>query len=418
MKLKKNNIILLSLILGSTMFVTTAFAEVNTKNGYVQLKDALKLTSANCADKFHNFTTSYSYTIKDNDDLIYSNSNTSKYDLKNTAKELTSTIKESNSILNQSTTDYDDNNISISKSTLGDTYNVNEYTENRHMKLYSDQFAADGSNDMEKIADALVGNLQDSLVVTVNSDGSKLLSASLKENQIPSIINALIAYEVRNSFRDAGISTGNTSQYIITHDIYAKSIASNIKLTKEGLVDSILATLEISGKDKNGIAHTFSYDFLYKLSDVNNTTVTKPDLTGKKINKTVQSKNQIVTSPIPIDPKLYQKYLGEYSADIVIEKEDKFIKIGTANVNINEITDKAVNGDYSETYLKGYENYDKKNPSFKFSATNTNNSDDFQFKTEDGQLGHIYMYPKDSVINFSCPSKNVVNMGIFNKVFK
>ena len=53
---------------------------------------------------------------------------------------------------------------------------------------------------MEKIADALVGNLKDAVVVTENSDGSKTLSGSLSESQIPALINAVVSLQSKSEF--------------------------------------------------------------------------------------------------------------------------------------------------------------------------------------------------------------------------
>ena len=56
MKLKKKSAIMLSFILGGTLFVSTAFADVISKSGYEQLKDSVKTTGSKCSDQIKNFT--------------------------------------------------------------------------------------------------------------------------------------------------------------------------------------------------------------------------------------------------------------------------------------------------------------------------------------------------------------------------
>ena len=418
MKFKKNTVLLLSLVLGSTMFVTTAFAEVNSKNGYVQFKDSLKLTSDSCRSKLDNYTTNFTYSIKDNDLLLVSESSISKYDIKNTAREgkrvNNNLDQNSNKLLKAEYSSYEDNKINISTDNNGDKYYVTEFASSRNLQLFPEYCKTENTKDIEKVIDAVIGNLQDSLVVNQNSDGSKLLSASLKESQIPAIVNALVTYEAKNSFRDASMYFRDSNTSAIKNDMYLKSVDANIKINKSGLIDSILGTLQLSGKDAKGIAHTYTYDILFKLTDVNSTTVKKPDLTGKNIEKSTQSNSNTYIK----DAKTLQKYLGKYSTDIFIEKDNNFIKIGSRNLNITEINDKSVIGEYSETYLKGYENFDKKSASFKFTASFTNNGYEARFSSPGStDKGTLYIEQSQPYIGFFYDGQKL-NSGNFIKIIQ
>ena len=68
------------LLVGTVMFATTAFAEVTSKSGYDQLKDALKYTSSSCSSKLLSFTINSSFVIKDNGTIISQSKGVKKYD--------------------------------------------------------------------------------------------------------------------------------------------------------------------------------------------------------------------------------------------------------------------------------------------------------------------------------------------------
>jgi hypothetical protein len=87
MKLKKKTAMAISFALGVFMFSATAMAEVTSKNGYTQLKDAIKYTAKSCTETLPNYTLSISSVIKDGGKVLSSDDSLNKYDLKNQAKE-------------------------------------------------------------------------------------------------------------------------------------------------------------------------------------------------------------------------------------------------------------------------------------------------------------------------------------------
>lgn len=85
MKIKKKTAMLVSFALGTLLLATTAVADIATKSGYDQLKDALKLTAGNCSDKFNNFTMDISIVAKDNGNILSSQNEVTKFDRIKTA---------------------------------------------------------------------------------------------------------------------------------------------------------------------------------------------------------------------------------------------------------------------------------------------------------------------------------------------
>ena len=198
MKFKKKTAIIISFALGTVMFATTAMAEVVSKSGYDQLKDSLKYTAESCTTKLPNYTMDMSFVIKDNGTIISSYNSVIKCDVSKQASEEVSTSLEGST--KNENYNYSDKNININKSMDQNVYYISEYTSPRKDTSFKNPFKEKQAGDIERIADAIIGNLKDSVVVTENSDGSKQLSGSLTESQIPAIANALVSFQSKNAF--------------------------------------------------------------------------------------------------------------------------------------------------------------------------------------------------------------------------
>jgi len=356
MKLKKNTAMILSFALGTTMFATTAMAEVISKNGYDQLKDSLKYTAESCTTKLSNYTMDISFVIKDNGTVIYSESSLNKYDVSKQAMENVNSRLENSTKTEQYY--YADKNCNINRDDKQNIYYVTEYTTPHEVKSFTNPFKEKEAGDVERIADALVGNLKDSVVVNQNPDGSKQLSGSLSESQIPSLINAVVSLQSRNAFGNGSNNESNMPK--ITKDIFVKEVKGNMIVNKDGLIESILGTGVISGKDESGKDHNLTFELLAKMFNVNSTTIKKPDLSGNKVEKTIEKDYSKLSN--------HEKYIGKYKTDILIEKYGKFQKIGERFVDITQIDSNSVSGRYYEEYTKGYEDYGTNKKDFKFDS--------------------------------------------------
>lgn len=357
MKLNKKTAVIVSFALGSVMFATTAMAQVLTKSGYDQLKDSVKYTAESATTKLTSYTGDVSISIKDNGNVVYSNDSISKVDVAKGADETIETRIDGSKKTERY--NYSDVNGYISKDSSKNIYTTTAFTTPHKITTSQNPFKEEGATDMEKIADAVVGNLKDAVVVTQNSDGSKTLSGSLSEAQIPSIINAVISLESKRAF---GNNPNNESSIPkITNDVFVKDVKGNMVTTKDGLIQTVLGTGVISGKDAKGVEHKLTFELLAKMTDVNTTKVNKPDLTGKKVEKNVEQDYSKLTNP--------EKYIGKYKTDILIEKDAKFVKIGERFVDITAVDNKGVSGRYYEDYAKGFEEYAVNKKDFKFSST-------------------------------------------------
>lgn len=415
MKLKKKTVMIMSLAIGTIMFATTAMAEIKAKSGYEQLKDALKYTADSCtsSSKLSNYTMELSFYVKDNGNVVSSSEGTNKYDLLKSARENTTNGFDGKNKANSYY--YSDKTCSVSHDYDQNVYYVNQYSDNNQNEFVRNPFKEKEASDIEKIADALVGNLKDSVVVKQNEDGSKELSGSLTEAQIPAIVNAVISFQVKKRFGAFDSSDRQNTMSKITKDIFVKEVKGNMTVDKNGMMQNLLGTGTLSGKEDDGTEHTLSFEILCKITDINKTAVNKPDLTGKKVEKsTVQSDK--LTNP--------DKFIGTYKNNIIIEKDGKFEKIGERVLKIAHIDDKNVSGSYSEEYQKGYEEYAADKKTFNFDAKFNNNdklSAEFDYKTSSGKAttGSIYLDQWSAKVNFSIPEQTraVLDNGEFNRVF-
>lgn len=417
MKIKKKTAMLISFAVGTIMFTTTAMAEISSKSGYDQLKDALKYTAEACTEKLSNYTMDLSFVLKDNDKIISSESTLNKYNVSTNSRENISTsIQGTNKVENYY---YADKNGYITYNNNQDTYYVNEYTSPREDNSFKNPFKEKEAKDIEKIADALIGNLKDYVVISQNPDGSKELSGSINESQIPALVNAVTSFQFKNSFggyRAARLGVNESSMPRITEDVFVKEVKGKAVVSKDGLIQSILGTGVLSGKDEHGVEHTFTFELLCKISDINSTVVNKPELSGKKVEKSIERNYDKLSKP--------EMYTGTYKNNIIIEKDGKFEKIGERIVDITQVDDKGVVGRYHEEYKKGYEDYSSKPKDFKFEAKfqNAPHHATFNYTNPSGKImeGSMGINPYSANIYFNIPESikgNIIFDGQFNRVF-
>ncbi|AJA46623.1 hypothetical protein CPAST_c05230 [Clostridium pasteurianum DSM 525 = ATCC 6013] len=422
MKFKKKTLMAISFALGTLMFASTAMAEAATKSGYEQMKDSLKYTGKQTSTGLSSYTMEGSMIIKDGSTIVSYENSINKYNLTNKTKE---TIGETyNGKSKKGSYMYLDKNTAISKYTgqessdgyKNDSYYVTNYKSHDNTEpniLPHNPFEQAGAEDLEKIADALVGNLKDIVAVNVKQDGSKELSGTVNNTQIPSIANALLSYKFKDMFNSNDPNYSKMPKLI--EDISIKNVKGNMTIDKSDLIKTGLVSGIISGKDKNNTFHDLTFEMMLKIYDVNSTKINKPDLSGKNvIEETKTSNYDKLTNP--------EKYIGKYTSTIAIEKDGKFIKIGESTVNIEKIDTENISGTYEEKYLPGYEKSNSKKFSFTGKFYKDKNHSPYAAKiTSDSEKnldGEIYLNSDAATIDISSPNLNASGHGSYTKVFK
>lgn len=399
MQFKKKTVMLVSFTLGTLLVATTALADIANKSGYDQLKEAIKVTAEQSSEKFDSFTMDFSIELKDNGKTLMTENSVQKYDrIKNASESITSGV--SLNRYNNNSKTYSDKKTMIRVSESDPTYYVTEFTKEREEEGFTNPFKEDRAGDLEKIADAIVGSLKDHVVVTTNVDGSKGLEGSLSELQIPALVNAVASYTLKQEFN------GNQdSMPHLTTDVFVEEVTGTAKVNKDGVMESILGSAVLSGKDVQGTVHKVTVEVLAKLSGINSTTVTKPDLTGKKVITDIARNEK---SGLEISNP--EKFIGKFSNNILIEKDNKFVKVGERILEITQFDNNSVAGHYYEEYKPGFEEYAKNKSDFKFTAQRPEekNRSDFEITTESGSKGNIYFDEHGGKIHFNL---NTASMG-------
>lgn len=411
MRKNKKMMMVLSFCLGAVLFVTTAFAEIATKSGYDQIKDAAKFTAESCAERLNNYTIEGTMVIKGNEKTIFSSNFTQKFDRVKRASENSMATKLLN-IEDVSSHSYNDSKQSIWYDNDSDTYTVVEHSYDNAARLFSNPFKEERAKDLEKIFDALVGNLKDYVVVEEKPDGSKELSGSISEAQIPALINAVASFGLKQAVSESIGREQEALIPVVKEDIFVKNVKGKALINKDGIIESIYGSGELSGRDKQGNVHNFSLEVLGKVVDINSTIVSMPDLTGKKVVR----HSDVSLEKSSID----KKFIGKYKSDIVTQKDGSYIKIGERILEITDISNGNVEGHYYEQYKPEFSEYDRLD--FRFDANMDMKNGSFEYTSLNGQKnkGNIYFDERMGKVHFIINSGGKVHGydSIFSRVFE
>ncbi|NLD48606.1 MAG: hypothetical protein GX660_15700 [Clostridiaceae bacterium] len=360
MRKNKKLIMLLSFCLGAAIFITTAFADAVSTSGYEQLKDAFKHTTKSLSKDLDSFTLEAAYSLKDNNKVLVSMNATSKHSIKDNRKEDISTAQTSQ--IKETNYSFTDEKRNISYNRSEDTYYVYNYMEpNADSAKFDDPFDSEQFKDVEKIIDALLGNLRDHVIVSKNPDGSKEFSGSISDSQMPALVNAVSTYFFKQTITPGLSNSKEITFPELVNDIFIKSVSGRASVNNDGIIDNLFASFILSGQDKDGNDHEISLEAVFKVLNINETSVESPDLTDKKVvEKKVDNSSW--------ESAVTEKYLGKWKCDIVLDDADKFVKIGEKYVEITSIDDKNVYGRYYEVILDENSSHAKNRKDFEFKA--------------------------------------------------
>lgn len=438
MKGKRKIAMILSFCLGAAMFVGTAFADVSSKGGYSQFKDAIKDTVAACIDGYDSYTVEVAASLKLDEELLISNRMMSKNDNVGGKTEDVDFIDFGKGE-EQRTYSYTDLSTSINRYAYAqDVYYVHEFEgERSHITTHrADPFKEEGAEDIEKIFDAMIGNLKNHVVVESNGDGTKKFSGSISDTQIPPIINAVASFAFKQSIGsyDTGVvslalkesdTTGLDDAYEgddywmkkilqLKRDVFIRTVSGRANVNEDGIIENLFASVILSGKDEDGEESVLVFEMVIKLYNINSTVITRPDLTGEKVE---------TYTPYKYTDKLKKsKLVGSWKHDIIIEKNDELIKIGERIIEITDVGEQSVIGKFKEVIKDEYTEYEilKGELDFKVDASDYN----FYFEGTDdaGEVITGYMWFEDSYIELTLDMKdmNLYERGYnrqYNRVF-
>ena len=434
MKILKNKKLLmsLSLVVGILLIMATAFADSINKSAYEQLKDSIKFTTFEMDKNVGSSTSTVNVILKDNDRMVFLMTTTDKSNKTGNMNENT-TLTEYAGGKSTVSYHYNDDTTQISYDSGSDTYYVYEYTNfDSSYYGYSQEnpFESEYARDVEKIFDAVVGNLRNYVTVTESPDGSKEFGGSLTDAQIPALINAIASFASKQYFDQSVNSAEMPSKAYdeirsyeeyndmslpeMSGDISIKSVSGTAKVNADGIMDSIFITGVLTGKDKSGSVHDLSAEILIKIEDINSTVLTKPDLTGKNV---VINKNEDIIKPTDT---LSPKFVGAYKSDIILDSQNELVKIGERLIVITEISGANVKGNFTETYFAGYEDRYDDMSEFDFEAESSDPfSLYFQFTDKSGNLqtANMYFDPNAYTIQFYLDARMNKENSTYSRIF-
>ncbi len=358
MRKRKGAVTLLCIVVGLAIFATTAFADILLGSGYSNLKDTGKRTVNMVYNgDVRNFSMEGKMALKDSNGTVYHQAyTTTKTDLVDFRTETNSTDTEGNET--NSYYYYTDSRMMVSNNSREpDIYYVNNFEPQLSAKEIKERILSEKNpleqeefKDIEKIADALVGNLADVIHVSQSADGTRVYNAELNETQVPPVVNAIISFGLKQSMFNEYSYRGGMNSAVkmpkIVDEIYIESVTGFAKENNLGMIESAVGQAVFSGKDDVGQVHKFIVEVDVRFYDVNNTTFMSPDLTGKK--------TEVSTINPTSNGRWGNKYVGTYKSYIVEDKGERFEQVGTRFIEITSANGDTVSGRFYEVFEPGY----------------------------------------------------------------
>jgi hypothetical protein len=289
--MKKGFVILGAIGISSVVMVTSGFAAMASTSGYSVYKDAIKATRT-----LDSVSLSGALSLTDNGASLLSATGNAKANLANEAQSGSATIDNNGK---QLTVDfYRQNNQTVTKSSASDVYYQEQgrIEKDKNEKPESKQIP----QEVENIIDSLVGNLQNSVTLDSKSDGTKEVSVSLTNAQLPPVVNAVGSLLIKNAMdgkelhKQKGEIPGIDFQPTLpalTQNVMIQQVDVKAVITADNFIQHQEAAITVSGKDAAGVAHQVVLQLNADLSGFNATTPATIDLTGKNV-KVIQHNNK------------------------------------------------------------------------------------------------------------------------------
>ena len=293
---KKMTAIGASIAVGTLLLCTAAFAGASGNSGYGTFKTAVEN-----ALQAKNTTANVQVTVQDNGKALVDTTAAMKLD--ETTKAMSGTITVTTDGVTKTTSVYRQSGQMVTKDSSSDVYQVFTQKARGDETARADRDKMDASKiqDLEKVVDALVGNVQDNFTLETNSDGTKTVSLSLAENQVPALANALASLALKNS--DGGMHHGMMAGGpagdqaalqlpVLTDGIKIDSIEMKAAINDADLITGETMVITVSGSDAQGYPHELTINAKSDFSGYGTTVADTVDLTGKNIQQVTHQRGQ------------------------------------------------------------------------------------------------------------------------------
>jgi hypothetical protein len=290
-EVKKGFVIIGAIGISSVVMVTSGFAAMASSSGYSVYKDAIKATKS-----LDSVALSGGISLKDNGASLINVTGNVKANLVNETESGSAIID--NNGKQQTVEVYKQSNQTITKSSASNVYyqKLERADKNKNEKPESKQIP----KEVENIIDSLVGNLQNSVTLDNKADGTKAITLSLSNAQLPPVVNAMGSLLIKNALDEK--ESHNNQEKIpgidfkptlpaLTQNVRIDQIDIKANINKTNFIQHQEASITISGKDASGVSHQVILQLNADLSGFNTTTPDTIDLTGKNV-QVVQNTNK------------------------------------------------------------------------------------------------------------------------------
>ena len=375
-KTGKRTLSIVAIILGISLFTGAAFADLVLGSGYTQLKQSVKTTAEELVT-LPNVTGRISASIALDGQVVEAHESIVFLALDQNLQMTYERSKQSDYSYSEQGLDY----YSLVNFATQETLRwsevpegmVNHSASQNVYTLYQDGYSGYDAHilsenpfdypiaaDMEKVMDALVGNLSNLVMVSSHDEG-KEFTGTLGEAQIPVLVQALSSYvfkEMSGAYlpemeaQDYGTSYNpeayNSGLLPFYDNIAIETVRGNAITDSADRIRVLTFDVTIGGTDRQGMKHSLELALEMNLDDIGTTLLQWPDISTMNV--------EIVHRDTTMDSQIMPaREVGRYVGDIILDTGDAYIKIGERQLEILEANAAYVQARYQEVYLPEYE---------------------------------------------------------------
>ncbi|MCL2497276.1 MAG: hypothetical protein FWF06_01525 [Symbiobacteriaceae bacterium] len=372
---------LLLLVIGATLFAGVALADLAIGSGYQQLKSNLYTTSHTLAQRT-NYTATLGAKVTLDGVLLAEISGLYAFDL-------------ASGLVYEGTTAWY-NNIFGAQPYGSRSHNLINLTQKERLQWREEALtpAAEQSyylwkdtgltanlriidegilnreqvTDLERIFDAVVGNLASLVQVSSSGDG-KEYSLQIDELQVPLLVQALTSYIGKElsggydyaddpldwePYNEESLKALDRRHLLpLTNGASLTLVRGEATSDSAGSITSGYLEFTISGRDARGEEHVITAVMQGAISEVGSTALTWPELAEQQVTVYYPYGQAVYNE----DYIMQDREAGRYVADIVLDTGEAYLKIGERTLLL-EVTPEKVTGYYGEEFYSEYRDYD------------------------------------------------------------
>ena len=205
----------------------------------------------------------------------------------------------------------------------------------RDSHLTSSIMGEERLNDLEKVFDALIGNLANLVQEEASPEGGSHFSGTVINAQLSPLIQALGSFYGSTIMERVILDNGNVFSRARVNDISIDQITGDAWQTSEGLLNKVTVQIKLHGTDETGKLRQVQIDLGYEIIDVASTTIQLPDLTGQTVViDQYHSRPYSVTEAI-----LEEKDFGLYTRQVGVRTDEGWKHLRTEYLEIKGTSD-------------------------------------------------------------------------------